>query len=122
MTDETWGTVRQQLKETVGKNNFRSWIEPLAFERMEDGVAVFSVPSPFLPPKDRVRAFPVSYSTTMSSDSVSKNVLTMDQDLAEMFAKAKAWDVTQPFCNPIPSGKISVARPEVLVWTSRVPR
>jgi chromosomal replication initiator protein len=49
MTNETWGTVRQHLKETVGYNNFQSWIEPLEFERLgEDGVAVFRVPSQFV--------------------------------------------------------------------------
>lgn len=48
MTDETWGTIRHQLKTTVGQNNFHSWIAPLEFQRMEDGVAVFAVPSPFV--------------------------------------------------------------------------
>ncbi len=48
MTKEKWGQLRQRLLKTVGKNNFKTWIEPLEFEQLQDGVAVFSVPTNFM--------------------------------------------------------------------------
>ena len=48
MTEETWGQIRETLLSSVGKNNYRNWIEPLEFERLEDGVATFLVPTQFM--------------------------------------------------------------------------
>ncbi|MDE3238006.1 MAG: chromosomal replication initiator protein DnaA [Paracoccaceae bacterium] len=47
MTDETWGNVREELLKTIGKNNFATWIEPLKFDGIDDGVARFLVPTSF---------------------------------------------------------------------------
>ncbi|MDE3081073.1 MAG: chromosomal replication initiator protein DnaA, partial [Paracoccaceae bacterium] len=47
MTDETWGNVREELLKTIGKNNFATWIEPLKFDGINDGVARFLVPTSF---------------------------------------------------------------------------
>jgi chromosomal replication initiator protein len=48
MTQEQWGQVRQKLLKTVGKNNYTTWIEPLEFADLNDGVAAFNVPTNFL--------------------------------------------------------------------------
>ncbi|MFV0359022.1 chromosomal replication initiator protein DnaA [Tropicimonas sp.] len=48
MTSDTWGHVRDDLLKAVGKNNFVTWIEPLKFETLEDGVARFEVPTNFI--------------------------------------------------------------------------
>ncbi|MDE0591374.1 chromosomal replication initiator protein DnaA [Halocynthiibacter sp. C4] len=48
MTNETWGSVREELQRTVGTSNFTNWIEPLEFSGFRDGVAVFSVPTSFM--------------------------------------------------------------------------
>ncbi|MDF1716048.1 MAG: chromosomal replication initiator protein DnaA [Antarcticimicrobium sp.] len=48
MTQEKWGQLRQRLLKTVGQNNYRTWIEPLEFETLQDGVAVFKVPTTFM--------------------------------------------------------------------------
>ncbi len=48
MTDETWGLVRGQLLESIGKNNFSAWIEPIAFEAVTDRTARFLVPTNFI--------------------------------------------------------------------------
>ncbi|MGL4279058.1 MAG: chromosomal replication initiator protein DnaA [Albidovulum sp.] len=48
MTDDSWGQVRQQLLRIVGKNNFVSWIEPLALSEMKDGIVRFDVPTKFM--------------------------------------------------------------------------
>ncbi|WP_232829433.1 chromosomal replication initiator protein DnaA [Tropicimonas sp. IMCC34043] len=48
MTNDTWGRVRQELLEVVGKNNYVTWIEPLEFAQLENGVARFHVPTNFI--------------------------------------------------------------------------
>jgi len=48
MTQEKWGELRQRLLKTVGQNNYKQWIEPLEFETLNDGVAVFNVPTNFM--------------------------------------------------------------------------
>lgn len=48
MTQEQWGAVRQELLKTVGQNNFKTWIEPIEFSELEDGVATFNVPTNFI--------------------------------------------------------------------------
>ena len=48
MTDETWGTIRKELIGAVGRNNYVSWIEPLRFAELQDGVATFHVPTEFV--------------------------------------------------------------------------
>ena len=48
MTQEKWGQLRQRLLKTVGKNNYTTWIEPLEFSQLEDGVATFHVPTNFI--------------------------------------------------------------------------
>ena len=47
MTNETWVQVREGLLKRVGRNNFVTWIEPLRFMGLEDGVARFEVPTMF---------------------------------------------------------------------------
>ncbi|WP_208348013.1 chromosomal replication initiator protein DnaA [Pseudaestuariivita rosea] len=48
MTNETWGRVRQELIKAVGKNNYTTWIEPLEFRDLSDGVVTFTVPTSFI--------------------------------------------------------------------------
>ena len=48
MTTETWGRVRGELLKTMGKNNFVTWIEPLEFTTLRDGVAHFNAPTIFI--------------------------------------------------------------------------
>ncbi len=48
MTREQWGELRQRLRKTVGQNNYTTWIEPLKFRDLQDGVAIFDVPTTFL--------------------------------------------------------------------------
>ncbi len=48
MMQETWGLLRQRLLKTVGQNNFTTWIEPLEFSELLNGVATFHVPTNFM--------------------------------------------------------------------------
>ena len=48
MTQEKWGQLRQRLLKTVGQNNYATWIEPLEFSGLQDGIATFHVPTNFI--------------------------------------------------------------------------
>lgn len=48
MTKEKWGQLRANLLKAVGNNNFKTWIEPLEFAELQDGVALFNVPTNFM--------------------------------------------------------------------------
>jgi chromosomal replication initiator protein len=48
MTRDKWGQMKERLVEAVGQNNYKQWIEPIEFSALEDGIATFSVPSPFV--------------------------------------------------------------------------
>ena len=48
MTQDKWSQLRQKLLKTVGQNNYTTWIEPLEFDVLEEGVAVFNVPTNFM--------------------------------------------------------------------------
>ena len=48
MNNDTWGRLRERLVQSVGKNNYTNWIEPLEFSSLENGVATFLVPTNFM--------------------------------------------------------------------------
>ncbi|WP_342069159.1 chromosomal replication initiator protein DnaA [Yoonia algicola] len=48
MTNDIWATVLAALKSALGKNSYSSWIEPLEFKELTDGVALFEVPTNFI--------------------------------------------------------------------------
>ena len=48
MTQEKWGTLKQDLLKTVGQNNYNTWIEPLQFADLNEGVVTFHVPTNFI--------------------------------------------------------------------------
>lgn len=48
MTQEKWGQLRERLLKTVGTSNYKNWIEPLEFDNLRDGVAMFTVPTNFI--------------------------------------------------------------------------
>ena len=48
MTENDWGLIRDGVRGAVGTNNYANWIEPLEFHRLEDGVAIFHVPTGFI--------------------------------------------------------------------------
>ncbi len=48
MTNDIWARVLRELKSVLGANSYSSWIEPLSFTQLSDGVAVFDVPTNFI--------------------------------------------------------------------------
>ena len=47
MTNDKWVDVCNELQSAIGKNNFKSWIEPIEFERIDARIARFRVPTNF---------------------------------------------------------------------------
>ena len=48
MNEHTWGKVKDELANVVGRDHFRNWIEPLQFAGVNDGTATFHVPTNFM--------------------------------------------------------------------------
>ncbi|MFX0546861.1 chromosomal replication initiator protein DnaA [Roseovarius sp. S1116L3] len=48
MTQDQWGQLKQDLLKTIGKSNYKSWIEPLELSHVDEGVATFAVPTSFV--------------------------------------------------------------------------
>ena len=48
MDKKDWSQLQQTLSKTVGEHNFSNWIVPLQFSNVEDGIAIFHVPTDFL--------------------------------------------------------------------------
>ncbi|MGB8623677.1 MAG: chromosomal replication initiator protein DnaA [Paracoccaceae bacterium] len=48
MTEENWGTICKDIQESIGENNFTTWIKPLELRGLRDGVAHFNVPTSFV--------------------------------------------------------------------------
>ncbi len=48
MDNKDWSQLQQRLSKTVGEHNFSNWIVPLKFSSVEDGIAIFHVPTNFL--------------------------------------------------------------------------
>ena len=47
MTNDKWADVCDELQSAIGKNNFKSWIEPIEFDRIDARIARFRVPTNF---------------------------------------------------------------------------
>ena len=48
MNEDTWGRVRNDLMENLGKDAFNNWIKPLEMTGVTKGVVRFAVPTSFL--------------------------------------------------------------------------
>jgi chromosomal replication initiator protein len=48
MNDEKWGLACRDIQKSIGENNFATWIKPLKFQELHNGVAHFNVPTSFV--------------------------------------------------------------------------
>ena len=48
MTESTWGQAQDELRKSVGRNAYTSWIEPLRLTSIVNGIAHFDVPTNFM--------------------------------------------------------------------------
>ena len=86
MTQEKWGQLRNKLMKAVGKNNFTTWIEPLEFQELQDGVAVFSVPTNFMG----------NYVSQNFADLILYELNTAGETVQRLAFKAAANSTTRP--------------------------
>ena len=47
MTHDTWLELREELRNRIGKDNYTTWIEPLTFHSLTEGVVRFDVATSF---------------------------------------------------------------------------
>ncbi|WP_158971015.1 chromosomal replication initiator protein DnaA [Chachezhania sediminis] len=48
MTQEKWGLLRERLLRVVGQNSFKTWIEPLEYADLQDGVLLLDAPNAYV--------------------------------------------------------------------------
>ena len=48
MESESWGRVRTELRNTLGKDAYQSWIDPLEFQGLDQGIVHFGAPTSFI--------------------------------------------------------------------------
>ncbi|MCY4151191.1 MAG: chromosomal replication initiator protein DnaA [Aestuariivita sp.] len=48
MKQEEWNQPKEELQKSLGQSNFASWIEPLVFSSLAEGIASFKVPTAFM--------------------------------------------------------------------------
>lgn len=48
MTKDSWGRIRSELRGSLGKDEFKNWIDPLEFLNADGRVARFSAPTSFI--------------------------------------------------------------------------
>jgi chromosomal replication initiator protein len=48
MTSAAWNAMRGEISQTIGANNYKTWIEPLDLDRVSDDVAIFQAPTAFV--------------------------------------------------------------------------
>ncbi|MFA3919174.1 chromosomal replication initiator protein DnaA [Ruegeria hyattellae] len=90
MTQEKWGQLRERLLKTVGKNNYTTWIEPMKFQELEDGVAVFSVPTNFVG----------NYVSQNFADLILYELNTSGEDVRRLAFRVAANSPARPAASP----------------------
>ena len=53
-SDKQWARVRARLRQEFGESVYRNWLKPLTMDRVENGKAMITAPTPFM--RDRIEA------------------------------------------------------------------
>jgi chromosomal replication initiator protein len=53
-SDKQWASVRARLRQEFGESVYRNWMKPLTMDRVENGKAIITAPTPFM--RDRIEA------------------------------------------------------------------
>lgn len=90
MTDDTWGKIQEELRKSVGQNNYKNWIEPLEFKNLKNGIATFLVPTNFMGSwVSRHFGEQILYQLTKSGETVSHVEFTVPKPKKKKAAKQK---------------------------------
>ena len=104
MTQQEWEQLNQQLLKTIGQNNFKTWIEPLRFRDLQDGIATFHVPTNFLG----------NYVSQNFSDAILHELRTIDPSVCRLSFAVPTRTSTARSSAPIATAsvaKVSAPRP-----------
>ena len=75
MTPEQWDALQKRLIETIGENNYKTWIAPLRFDGLDDaGAALFRAPTNFFG----------SYVTQNFGDLILAQIATVAPDVRKL--------------------------------------
>ncbi len=105
MTKEQWGAMQDQLSSTVGENNYKTWIAPIDFDRIEaGGVAVFSVPTNFFG----------TYVSQHYGDLLLAKLSLVDPEVSRLKFRVANSDSQQAQPRPAPAQPPQAAQQDVL--------
>ena len=106
MTQEKWGLLRNKLIKVIGRNNYTTWIEPLTFEELQDGVAVFSAPTNFMG----------NYVSQNFADLILYELNTSGESVQRLDFRVAANTPARP--NPVAKPVVEEAAPETAAATA----
>jgi chromosomal replication initiator protein len=93
-----WHGLKDALLNDIGKNNFKNWIEPLELSHVEDGVAIFSVPTSFVG----------NYVSQQYGDQILFRVQSVSSDIRRVHFQVPA----NAAARPAPKPALRAAPPE----------
>jgi chromosomal replication initiator protein len=104
MTQQEWEQLNQQLLKKIGQNNFKTWIEPLKFRDLQNGIATFHVPTNFLG----------NYVSQNFSDAILHELRTVDPSVCRLSFAVPTRTSTSRSSAPTataPAVKVAAPRP-----------
>lgn len=104
MTQQEWEQLNQQLLKKIGQNNFKTWIEPLKFRDLQNGIATFHVPTNFLG----------NYVSQNFSDAILHELRTVDPSVCRLSFAVPTCTSTSRSSAPTataPAVKVAAPRP-----------
>ena len=96
MTNEQWGTVRNELSKTLGPNSYQSWIKPLVYAGSNDGIITFEVPTNFFG----------NYVSQNFGDQILYQLTTAGEAVQRVVFQVPANQTTRP----LPAKPVAVAK------------
>ncbi|MCT4609265.1 MAG: chromosomal replication initiator protein DnaA [Pelagimonas sp.] len=101
MNKEQWGALQQQIRDTIGQNNYKTWIEPLGYAGLDDGVVSLTAPTGFFG----------NYVAQNFGDMLLAQISLIDQDVRRIAFEVEAAKVAanKPKAAPKPEPKAADA-------------
>ncbi|WP_372884497.1 DnaA N-terminal domain-containing protein, partial [Shimia sp.] len=93
MTQEQWGALKKDLLKTLGQNNYKTWIDPLEFAELSEGVATFHVPTNFIG----------NYVSQNFGDLILHKLTTAGQKVQRVHFRVAANTPARPTSRPAPA-------------------
>lgn len=101
MTEEKWGQVREGLLKRVGRNNYLTWVAPLQFSELVEGVARFTVPT----------SFHGEWVARNFGDHIRREILASGAEVSRVEFSVSRTAAQTPLAQAVPASAATVARP-----------